>query len=150
MSKYRHEQSMTMTCQNGCSTLCKHPQSLQRRPGQTLQLNSLGTPRPQKGGRHLQYLGAEFCRFLVWFGQSTFALRCDQKPSIFFFWLETAIRIIKGISKGKRKSKDTPRAKGKTEVTRAGVSPARAPLVLQLPALSACTAASMATSSVTT
>jgi hypothetical protein len=89
MSKYRHDQSMTMTCQNGCSTLCKHPQSLQRRPGQTIQLNSLGIPRPQKGGRHLQYVGTEFCRFLVWFGQqSTFALRCDQEPSIFFFCLK--------------------------------------------------------------
>ena len=28
-------------------------------------------PTPQKGGRHLQYLCTEFCRFLVWLGQST-------------------------------------------------------------------------------
>ena len=31
-------------------------------------------PTPQKGGRHLQYLCTEFCRFLVWLGQSTIAL----------------------------------------------------------------------------
>ena len=38
-------------------------------------------PTPQKGGRHLQYLCTEFCWFLVWPGQSTIALRCDQEPS---------------------------------------------------------------------
>ena len=38
-------------------------------------------PTPQKGGRHLQYLCTEFCRFLVWLGQLMIALRCDQEPS---------------------------------------------------------------------
>ena len=50
--------------------------------------------------------------------------------------------------KGKVRVKTPPRVKGRTKATRAKVSPARAPLVLQLLAANACTAASMATSSV--
>ena len=38
-------------------------------------------PTLQKGGRHLQYLCAEFCRFLAWLGYTTVGLRCDQRPA---------------------------------------------------------------------
>ena len=38
-------------------------------------------PTPQKGGRHLQSVCAEFYRFLVWLGHTTVGLRCDQEPS---------------------------------------------------------------------
>ena len=149
MSKYRHDQSMTMTCQNGCSTLCKQPQSLQRRPGWTV----WEFQGRRKEDVIYSMVALSFAGF--WFGLGSSPLLpydVIRSHRFFFAWsfVKDIIRIIKGISKGKRKSKDTPRAKGKTEVTRAKVSPARAPLVLQLPALNACTAASMATSSVTT
>ena len=38
-------------------------------------------PTPQKGGRYLNYLCTEFCRFIVWCGNDTIALKCDQEPS---------------------------------------------------------------------
>ena len=38
-------------------------------------------PTPQKGGRHLNYSCTEFCRFIVWCGNDTIALKCDQEPS---------------------------------------------------------------------
>ena len=53
----------------------------------------------------------------------------------------------KGKSKGKSKGKDTSKGKGKNKSDKGKVSPTRAPLVLQLPASNACTAASMAASS---
>ena len=38
-------------------------------------------PAPQKGGRYLNYLCTEFCCFIVWCGNDTIALKCDQEPS---------------------------------------------------------------------
>eukprot|EP00435_Cladocopium_sp_Y103_P011965 s4209_g3.t1 len=38
-------------------------------------------PTPAKGGKYLNYLCTEFCRFLIWIGQTTVALKCDQEPS---------------------------------------------------------------------
>ena len=38
-------------------------------------------PSPAKGGRYLNYLCTEFCRFLIWVGHTTVALKCDQEPS---------------------------------------------------------------------
>ena len=38
-------------------------------------------PTPQKGGKYLNYLCTEFCRFIVWCGHDTIALKCDQEPS---------------------------------------------------------------------
>ena len=38
-------------------------------------------PTPAKGGRYLNYLCTEFCRFLVWLGHTTVGLKCDQEPS---------------------------------------------------------------------
>ena len=35
-------------------------------------------PTPQKGGRHFNYSCTEFCRFIVWCGNDTIALKCDQ------------------------------------------------------------------------
>ena len=37
-------------------------------------------PTPQKGGKYLNYLCTEFCRFIVWC-DDTIALQCDQEPS---------------------------------------------------------------------
>ena len=38
-------------------------------------------PTPQKGGRYLNYLCTEFCRFIVWCGNDTIALKYDQEPA---------------------------------------------------------------------
>ena len=38
-------------------------------------------PTPAKGGKYLNYLCTEFCRFLIWIGHTTVALKCDQEPS---------------------------------------------------------------------
>ena len=38
-------------------------------------------PTPQKGGRWLNHLCTEFCRFILWLGHQTISLKCDQEPS---------------------------------------------------------------------
>ena len=53
-------------------------------------------PTPQKGGRHLQYLCTEFCRFLVWLGYTTVGLRCDQEPSTLSL-LEAVKKTCRGL-----------------------------------------------------
>ena len=53
-------------------------------------------PTPQKGGRHLQYLCTEFCRFLVWLGCTTVGLRCDQEPSTLSM-LEAVKKTCRGL-----------------------------------------------------
>ena len=53
-------------------------------------------PTPQKGGRHLQYLCAEFCGFLVWLGYTTVGLRCDQEPATLSL-LEAAKKTCRGL-----------------------------------------------------
>ena len=38
-------------------------------------------PTPQKGGRYLNHLCTEFCRFIVWLGHDVISLKCDQEPA---------------------------------------------------------------------
>ena len=38
-------------------------------------------PTPQKGGRWLNHLCTELCRFILWQGHPTISLKCDQEHS---------------------------------------------------------------------
>lgn len=38
-------------------------------------------PTPQKGGRWLNHLCTELCRFIIWTGHDVVSLKCDQEPS---------------------------------------------------------------------
>jgi hypothetical protein len=38
-------------------------------------------PTPQKGGRWLNHLCTEFCRFITRLGHSTISLKCEQEPA---------------------------------------------------------------------
>ena len=53
-------------------------------------------PTPAKGGRYLNYLCTEFCRFLVWLGHTTVGLKCDQEPSTLSL-LEAVKKTCRGL-----------------------------------------------------
>ena len=39
-------------------------------------------PTPQKGGKYLNFLCTEMCRFVLWLGHETIGLKCDNEPAI--------------------------------------------------------------------